>query len=114
MHAPSSLSRSPRGIHVSSCRAPFRRARVGTLGVSDRYRALRRLQFAGCVTVASGRADRRAVAGSTRDGSIDGTSSFMESLNDGYDFTFIFDTRVDRNGNDFDLTPLTTYLEEHI
>ncbi len=54
------------------------------------------------------------VAGSTRDGSINGTSSWMESLGDGYDFAFIFNTRVDRNGNEFDLAPLTAYLEEHI
>jgi CubicO group peptidase (beta-lactamase class C family) len=54
------------------------------------------------------------VPGSTRDGSINGTSSWMESLGDGYDFAFIFNTRVDRSGNEFDLTPLTSYLEEHI
>ncbi len=54
------------------------------------------------------------VPGSTRDGSINGTSSWMESLGDGYDFAFIFNTRVDQNGNEFDLTPLTSYLEAHI
>jgi CubicO group peptidase (beta-lactamase class C family) len=52
--------------------------------------------------------------GTAREGSINGTSSWMESLPDGYDFSFIFNTRVDRKGNEFDMTPLTSYLEGNI
>ncbi len=53
-------------------------------------------------------------AGYAREGSINGTASWMESLNDGYDFSFIFNTRVDQSGNQFNLTPLTSYLEGNI
>jgi CubicO group peptidase (beta-lactamase class C family) len=52
--------------------------------------------------------------GYAREGSVNGTTSWMESLADGYDFAFTFNTRVDQKGNPFDITPLTVYLETHI
>jgi len=50
-------------------------------------------------------------AGATRLGSFYGTTSWMESLGDGFDYAFIFNKRVDRFGNIFDITPLTGFLE---
>lgn len=46
-----------------------------------------------------------------RDGSFPGTRSLMESLPDGIDFAFIFNKRVDKNGAEFSIVPIQTYLE---
>jgi CubicO group peptidase (beta-lactamase class C family) len=53
-------------------------------------------------------------AGYAREGSFVGSLSWMESLSDGYDFAFTFNSRVDQNDNLIDVTPLTTYLETHV
>jgi CubicO group peptidase (beta-lactamase class C family) len=53
-------------------------------------------------------------AGYAREGSFVGSVSWMESLNDGYDFAFSFNRRVDQNGNIFSITPLTQYFEQNI
>ena len=45
-----------------------------------------------------------------RDGTLAGTRSWMESLGDGVDFAFIFNTRVDRSGAKFDVVPLRNSL----
>jgi CubicO group peptidase (beta-lactamase class C family) len=52
--------------------------------------------------------------GYARDGSFVGSFSWMESLEDGYDYAFQFNTRVDRKGNEFDPTPLVDYFEAHV
>ncbi len=53
-------------------------------------------------------------AGYAREGSFVGSLSWMESLNDGYDFSFNFNSRVDQSDNLIDVTPLTTYLENNV
>jgi CubicO group peptidase (beta-lactamase class C family) len=52
--------------------------------------------------------------GSDREGSFVGSVSWMESLADGYDFAFTFNSRVDRYGNLFDIVPLTQYFETNV
>jgi CubicO group peptidase (beta-lactamase class C family) len=53
-------------------------------------------------------------AGYAREGSFVGSTSWMESLSDGYDFSFTFNDRVDTHGSEFDITPLTEYFEANV
>ena len=53
-------------------------------------------------------------AGYAREGSFVGSISWMESLNNGYDFSFSFNDRVDQSGNAFDITPLSQYFEQNV
>ncbi|MDQ2681089.1 MAG: hypothetical protein M3Y21_08730 [Candidatus Eremiobacteraeota bacterium] len=52
--------------------------------------------------------------GYAREGSYVGSISFMQTLNDGYDFAFSFNSRVDQNGNGFDISPLNQYFAQNI
>ncbi len=53
-------------------------------------------------------------AGYAREGSFVGSISWMQSLNNGYDFAFTLNDRVDKNGNTFDLSPLYQYFDSAI
>jgi CubicO group peptidase (beta-lactamase class C family) len=52
--------------------------------------------------------------GYAREGSFVGSTSWMESLYDGYDFAFSFNARENRQQQYFDISSLTTYFESHI
>ncbi len=52
--------------------------------------------------------------GYAREGSFVGSISWMEALGDGDNFVFTFNSRVDQNGNAFDISPLTKYFETNV
>jgi CubicO group peptidase (beta-lactamase class C family) len=52
--------------------------------------------------------------GYAREGSFVGSTSWMESLDNGYDFAFTFNARENRQQQYFDISSLTTYFESHI
>lgn len=52
--------------------------------------------------------------GYAREGSFVGSTSWMESLFDGYDFAFSFNARENSQNEYFDVTTLTTYFDHHV